>query len=59
MTSSPSFSADDLEAENRAAIVLGHHDVLRHVHEATREVARVRRLERRVSRDPSARRASR
>ena len=37
-----------LEAENRAAILLGDRDVLRHVHQSAREVAGVGRLERRV-----------
>jgi hypothetical protein len=40
-----------------AAIVLGHDQVLRHVDQAPRQVARVRRLERRCPRDPCARRA--
>ena len=34
----------DLEAEDGAAILLGDRDVLRHVHEAARQVAGVRRL---------------
>ena len=38
----------DLETHDRAAILLGDRHVLRDVHETTREVAGVRRLERRV-----------
>ena len=38
----------DLETQDRAAILLGDRHVLRDVHETTREVAGVRRLERRV-----------
>jgi hypothetical protein len=37
-----------LDAEDRAAVLLGDGDVLRHVHEPARQVAGVRRLERRV-----------
>ena len=48
MMSSPSFSADDLEAQDGAAVLFGDRDVLRHVHEAAREVAGVGRLERGV-----------
>ena len=48
MMSSPSFSARDLETQDRAAILLGDRDVLRHVHQAARQVAGVGRLERRV-----------
>ena len=35
----------DLEAEDGAAVLFGDRDVLRHVHQAAREVAGVRRLE--------------
>ena len=38
----------DLEAEDRAAILLGDRHVLRHVHQPARQVAGVGRLERRV-----------
>src|SRR5882762_6266277 len=37
-----------LEAEDRAAIFLGDRDVLRHVYQAARQVARVRGLQRRI-----------
>src|SRR5947207_9267342 len=37
-----------LEAQDRAAVFLGDRDVLRHVHQPAREVARVRGLQRRV-----------
>jgi hypothetical protein len=38
----------DVEAENRPAIFLGNGHVLRHVHKAAGEIARIRGLERRV-----------
>ena len=38
----------DLEAQDRAAVLLGDRDVLRHVHQAAGQVAGVGRLERRV-----------
>ena len=47
-TSPPSTSAFIATPLRRAAIVLGHHEILRHVDQAAREVARVRRLQRRV-----------
>src|SRR5256886_6646359 len=40
-----------LEAEDGAAIFFGDRDVLRHVYQAARQVARVRGLQRRVGED--------
>src|SRR5206468_12490977 len=37
-----------LEAQDRAAVFLGDRDILRHVHQPARQVARVRGLQRRV-----------
>ena len=46
--SPPSMIADDGDAVDRAAVLLDDDDVLRHVDETARQVARVGRLERRV-----------
>ena len=48
MMSSPSLSAAISRPEDRAAVLLGDRDVLRHVHQAAGQVAGVGRLERRV-----------